>query len=307
MNERVTEGNRSRRERLHEIIFEADTASGKLFDVFLFAAIVLSVAVVTLESVETIRERHGSALRVAEWIFTILFTVEYGLRLYAVRQPWGYARSFFGVVDLLSVLPTYLSLLVGGAQSLVVIRALRLLRIFRILKVARYVSEMDALVRALRASRAKIAVFLLTVLTLVLIMGTAMYVIEGQESGFTSIPRGMYWAVVTVTTVGYGDLAPRSWLGQGVAAAAMMRAPERATTQTPSTASTAPPSCSRYGDWLRSQQGTVPVPSEDHPDLSGGTPPAPPQPTGRNAGGPASRPAGFTADPRPVFTPRWET
>jgi voltage-gated potassium channel len=222
MNERVTEGNRSRREQLHEIIFEADTASGKLFDFFLLAAIVLSVVVVTLESVEAIRERYGLALRVAEWIFTILFTVEYGLRLYAVRKPWGYARSFFGVVDLLAVLPTYLSLLIGGAQGLMVIRALRLLRIFRILKVARYVSEMDALVRALRASRAKIAVFLLTVLTLVLIMGAAMYVIEGHESGFTSIPRGMYWAVVTVTTVGYGDLAPRSWLGQAVAAAAMI-------------------------------------------------------------------------------------
>jgi len=212
----------SGRERLHEVIFEADTAGGKAFDVALLLTIVLSVAVVILESVEVVATRYGGALRVAEWVFTLLFTVEYLLRLAAVRRPIAYARSFFGIVDLLAVLPTYLSLVVGGAQSLMVIRALRLLRIFRVLKVARYVGEVNALVRALRASRAKITVFLLTVLTLVLILGTAMYVIEGKESGFTSIPRGIYWAIVTVTTVGYGDLAPRTWLGQAVAAAAMV-------------------------------------------------------------------------------------
>ena len=184
--------------------------------------IVLSVAVVMLESVEPVAERHGKVLRAAEWIFTALFSIEYVLRLIAVRRPLAYAKSFFGIVDLLAVLPTYLSLIVGGAQSLMVIRALRLLRIFRVLKIARYVGELNALVRALRASRTKISVFLLTILTLVLIMGTAMYVIEGKQSGFTSIPRGMYWAIVTVTTVGYGDLAPRTWLGQVVAATAMV-------------------------------------------------------------------------------------
>jgi voltage-gated potassium channel len=211
-----------RRERLHEIIFEADTTAGKAFDVGLLVTIVLSVLVVLLESVESVAARHGGALRAAEWAFTILFSVEYVLRLIAVRRPLAYARSFFGLVDLLAVLPTYLSLLVGGAQSLMVIRALRLLRVFRVLKVARYVGEVNALVRALRASREKITVFLLVVLTLVLIMGAAMYVIEGKESGFTSIPRSIYWAIVTVTTVGYGDLAPRTWLGQAVAAAAMV-------------------------------------------------------------------------------------
>jgi voltage-gated potassium channel len=215
-------GRSTGRERVHEIIFEADTVAGKAFDVALLAAIVLSVAVVILESVESVRERHGPALRAAEWVFTLLFTVEYVLRLVAVRRPFAYARSYYGVVDLLAVLPTYLSVVVGGAQSLMVIRALRLLRIFRVLKISRYVGEVNSLVRALRASRAKIAVFLLCVLTIVLIMGAAMYVIEGKESGFTSIPRGMYWAIVTVTTVGYGDLAPRTWLGQAVAAAAMV-------------------------------------------------------------------------------------
>jgi len=214
--------NESRRERLHEIIFEADTPAGKAFDVALLVSIVLSVAAVILESVEPVAQRFGTILRVAEWVFTILFSIEYVLRLASVRRPLAYATSFFGVVDLLAVLPTYLSLLIGGAQSLLVIRALRLLRIFRILKFARYVGEIDSLVRALRASAAKIVVFLFVVLTLVLIMGSAMYVIEGHESGFTSIPRGMYWAIVTITTVGYGDIAPRSWLGQAVASAAMI-------------------------------------------------------------------------------------
>ena len=210
------------RAAMHEIIFEADTPSGKLFDLALLVAIVLSVAAVVLESVEVIGARHGRLLRVAEWVFTVLFTIEYVLRLLSVRRPLAYARSFFGLVDLLAILPTYVSLLVVGAQSLLVIRALRLLRIFRVLKAARYVSEVTALVRALRASAAKIVVFLFTVMTIVLIMGAAMYVVEGKESGFTSIPRGMYWAIVTVTTVGYGDIAPRTWFGQLLAALAMV-------------------------------------------------------------------------------------
>ena len=210
------------REQLHEIIFEADTPGGKAFDVALLVTIVLSVLAVILESVGAIAERHGPMLRVAEWGFTLLFTVEYVLRLLSVRKPRRYARSFMGVVDLLAVIPTYLSLFVAGAQSLLVIRALRLLRIFRILKVARYLREITALVAAIRATQAKITVFLMVVLTLALIMGTLMYVVEGEASGFTSIPRAMYWAIVTVTTVGYGDIAPTTIGGQIIAAAAMI-------------------------------------------------------------------------------------
>ena len=207
---------------MHEIIFEADTPAGKAFDVALLVTISLSVVAVMLESVSQFESRHGPLLRAAEWTFTVIFTVEYVLRLICVRRPVRYAFSFFGIVDLLSVLPAYLSLLLPGAQSLLVIRALRLLRIFRVFKAARYIREVSALVSAIRATRAKITVFLASVLTLVLIIGTAMYVIEGAEAGFTSIPRGMYWAIVTVTTVGYGDIAPRSVFGQAVAAVVMV-------------------------------------------------------------------------------------
>jgi voltage-gated potassium channel len=215
-------GRRSWREQLHEVIFEADTPSGKAFDVVLLLAIVLSVTAVVLDSVTEVRERYGNLLRAAEWVFTVLFTIEYVFRLITVRRPLRYATSFLGIVDLLAVLPTYLSLFVTGTQSLLVIRALRLLRIFRVFKVARYLHEMTSLINALRNSRFKIAVFLLTVAATVLIMGTAMYVIEGEQSGFTSIPRGVYWAIVTVTTVGYGDIAPQTVAGQIVASIAMV-------------------------------------------------------------------------------------
>ena len=210
------------RHELHEIIFEADTPAGKLFDVVLLVMIVLSVAAVVLESIAAVRARYGTALRVSEWVFTGLFTVEYLVRLVSVRRPWRYATSFFGLVDLLAILPTYLSLILPGAQSLLAVRALRLLRVFRVFKLARYLGEVKALIDALRATRAKIAVFLATVLTLALIMGAAMYVIEGEENGFTSIPRGLYWAIVTITTVGYGDISPHTYLGQAVAAMAMI-------------------------------------------------------------------------------------
>lgn len=210
------------RARLHEIIFEAETPAGKAFDVALLIAILLSVLVVVLESVPEIRQEYGPELVAAEWFFTILFTIEYILRLLAVRHPLSYAKSFFGVVDLMAVLPTYLSLLFSGTQALAVVRALRLLRIFRVFKIARYLHELTSLVTAVKATRAKIAVFLLTVLILVLIVGTGMYVVEGEESGFDSIPRGVYWAIVTVTTVGYGDIAPRTLWGQGLASAAMI-------------------------------------------------------------------------------------
>ncbi len=212
------------REKLHEVIFEADTPLGKAFDVMLLVAIMVSVLIVVLESVEAIGSRFGPQLVILEWVFTGLFTLEYVLRLIAVRSPTAYARSFFGVVDVLAVLPTFASLLVPGAQSLLVIRALRLLRIFRVFKVARYLGELTVLIRAIRATKAKITVFLLVMMTMVLIMGAGMYVIEGSQpgTGFTSIPRGIYWAIVTLTTVGYGDIAPQTRMGQMVAAVAMI-------------------------------------------------------------------------------------
>jgi voltage-gated potassium channel len=210
------------RRRLHEIIFEADTPAGKAFDVALFALIGLSLMAVVLESVPSIRSRHGELLRSVEWIITGLFTIEYGLRLASVRIPLAYAFSFFGVVDLLAVLPTYASVIFSGAQSLLVIRVLRLLRIFRVLKLGRYVGESELLWEAVRASRRKIEVFLFTVLTVVVVVGASMYVIEGEENGFVSIPTAMYWAIVTMTTVGYGDLAPQTTLGRALAALLMI-------------------------------------------------------------------------------------
>jgi len=210
------------RARLHEVLFEADTAAGRAFDVLLLWCIVISVVVVLLESVASVHGRYGWLLRTAEWVFTILFTVEYVLRLASVGRPLRYAISFYGVVDLLAIVPTYLSVLLPGAQTLLVIRALRLLRVFRVLKVARFLEESRVLGQALRASRHKIAVFLGTVLTLVLILGTLMYLIEGEASGFDSIPRGIYWAIVTLTTVGYGDIAPTTVPGQMLASIVMI-------------------------------------------------------------------------------------
>ncbi|MCK4306217.1 MAG: ion transporter [Candidatus Eisenbacteria sp.] len=210
------------RSKIHEVIFEADTPSGKTFDVLLLFLIVLSVCAVILESVAPIRQSHGRVLRIAEWGFTGLFTIEYILRLVSVGRPHRYALSFFGLVDLLAIAPTYLSLLVAGTQSLVVIRALRLLRVFRVLKLAQYVGASRMLEAALRASARKIVVFLGAVLTLVLIIGALMYLIEGEENGFTSIPQSIYWAIVTMTTVGYGDLAPGTVLGRILASAVMI-------------------------------------------------------------------------------------
>ena len=210
------------RKKTHEIIFEADTPAGKFFDVALLVLIAASVAAVSLESVASIEANIGPALRVAEWVFTGLFTVEYVLRLLCVRSPTRYARSFFGIVDLLAILPSYLSLFAPGAQSLQVVRALRLLRAFRVFKLAHFLGEVDVLLSALRESRNKVLVFVATVLTIVVIMGSLMYLIEGEASGFDSIPRGMYWAIVTVTTVGYGDIAPQTLLGQMAASGLMI-------------------------------------------------------------------------------------
>jgi voltage-gated potassium channel len=213
---------KSRRVRLHEIIFEADTPAGKRFDVALLWAILLSLATVMLESVSSIKAQYGDLLRGLEWFFTGLFTVEYALRIFCVARPARYMTSFFGLVDLLSILPTYLSFFIAGTQSLLVIRALRLLRVFRVLKLTQYVGEAQVLTAALRASRPKITVFMGVVMTSVIIVGTAMYLIEGEKSGFDSIPRAMYWAIVTMTTVGYGDIAPQTVAGQTLAALLMI-------------------------------------------------------------------------------------
>jgi voltage-gated potassium channel len=210
------------RARGHEIIYEADTPAGKLFDVALLLAIVVSVAVVMLDSIGPVRARWGGWLTAAEWFFTVLFTVEYVFRLLCVGRPLAYARSFFGVVDLLAVLPTYASLLVPQTQFLLAIRILRVLRVFRVLKLVSFLGEAERLLAALRASWRKIAVFLFAVLTIVVLFGALMYVLEGAENGFTSIPRAVYWAIVTLTTVGYGDISPGTPLGQAVAALIMI-------------------------------------------------------------------------------------
>ena len=210
------------RNRLHEIIFEADTPEGKLFDVLLILSIVISVILVMLDSVSSIRQSYGTLLYIGEWLFTIFFSIEYLLRLFSVGRPMAYATSFFGIVDLMAVLPTYFSIFLPGTQYLLVIRILRVLRIFRVLKLVQYLSEARQLGQALRASSRKIIVFLFTVLNLVIIFGAIMYVIEDNETGFTSIPQSVYWAIVTLTTVGYGDISPQTAIGQTIAAIIMI-------------------------------------------------------------------------------------
>ena len=207
---------------LHEVIFEADTPAGKGFDVLLIVSILASVAVVMLDSLSAVRLDYGTQLYAIEWFFTLIFTTEYILRLMCIGRPLKYAVSFYGVVDLLAIIPTYLSLFLPGSQYLLVIRILRILRIFRILKLVPYLGEARRLMKALRASGRKIAVFIYTVLTLVVIFGSLMYVIEGGGNGFTSIPRSIYWAIVTLTTVGYGDISPTTILGQTLASIVMI-------------------------------------------------------------------------------------
>ncbi|QQS35996.1 MAG: ion transporter [Ignavibacteriales bacterium] len=207
---------------LYEIIFEADTPAGKWFDIVLLWAILLSVLVVFLESIAEIRLAYGNTFYYLEWFFTILFTVEYTLRIISTNKPLRYVLSFYGVIDLLAILPTYLSLVFTGSQYLLVIRVLRLLRVFRILKLTHFLRQAAILKKALMASRGKIAVFLFTVLILVVVIGAVMYVIEGPENGFTSIPFSMYWAIVTMTTVGYGDVSPQTPLGQVFASIVMI-------------------------------------------------------------------------------------
>lgn len=218
----VPEGLPPWRAKINEIIFGAETFAGKMFDIVLIVAIVISVASVLADSVASLNARYGHIYYWVEWFFTILFTIEYALRLISVKRPARYAFSFYGLVDLFSIIPTYVSLLIPGASSLLVIRVLRILRIFRVLKLMPYVGEAELMIRAIRQSRRKIFVFLYTVLTLVIVFGAIMYLIEGPEHGFTSIPQSMYWAIVTLTTVGYGDIAPQTFAGQFVAAGIMV-------------------------------------------------------------------------------------
>lgn len=207
---------------VEEVIFGVETRWGKQFDVLLLWAILASLLAIMLESVPAFRDQHSALLHSIEWVFTIFFTIEYGLRLWSAKEPKKYAFSFLGIVDLLAIIPTYLSLIVVGSQFLLVIRAIRLLRVFRILKLVRYLKGAEMLVIAMRASKEKIFVFLTAVITMAVILGTLMYLIEGGEHGFDSIPRSIYWSIVTLTTVGYGDITPSTTLGQFVAALIMI-------------------------------------------------------------------------------------
>jgi voltage-gated potassium channel len=218
----MREQKRTLKEKLYEIIFGVDTPLGKLFDVLLLWAILISVLGVVCESVAGLRAEYGTLLKGIEWTFTILFTIEYFLRLYSSPRPWNYAKSFFGLIDLLAILPMYVSFFFVYSSSFLVVRGLRLLRIFRILKIGRFIRELDILINALKAVRVRIFVFIGSVLTLVIIIGALMYVIEGESHGFMSIPRSMYWAIVTLTTVGYGDMTPQTVLGQTLSSVVML-------------------------------------------------------------------------------------
>ncbi len=210
------------RRKIHEIIFEAETPLGKNFDIILFGAIIFSVIIVMLDSVEGINQQAGHIFYILEWVLTILFTFEYLLRIYSVKRPWKYIFSFYGVIDFLSIIPTYISLFLVGSHYFIVLRILRLLRIFRVLKLVRYVGAANTLAFAIKSSRGKIVVFFEVVLTIVVIIGSIMYLVEGPENGFTSIPVSIYWAIVTITTVGYGDIAPQTIMGQSLASLLMI-------------------------------------------------------------------------------------
>lgn len=210
------------RKKLHEIIYEADTPSGKLFDVILLIAILASIVLVMLESINSFDEKYHTFLNISEWVITILFSLEYIARIISVKKPLKYILSFYGIIDLLSTIPKYLSLMLAGTHALVALRALRLLRVFRILKLARYLGASNQLANAIKASRAKIAVFLFAVVIASIIFGTIMYLVEGEEHGFTNIPKSVYWCIVTLTTVGFGDIAPETPLGQLIATVIMI-------------------------------------------------------------------------------------
>jgi voltage-gated potassium channel len=210
------------RTRLHQVIFGTDTPEGKLFDIILMLFIALSVMVVFVDSLTEYHDRWGRYLYMAEWFFTIVFTLEYFLRIISIRKPMSYIFSFYGLIDLLSFLPTYISLFVMGGQFLIILRVFRLLRIFRVLKLGRYLWASRYMMVAVRNSRHKIAVFLWFVIIIVVIMGTVMYLVEGPENGFLNIPISIYWAVVTLTTVGYGDISPQTGLGKAIASVIMI-------------------------------------------------------------------------------------
>ena len=208
--------------RAYRVIYESDTAAGRRFDQIIVAAILISVAIVMADSVQAWHARHRASFATAEWFFTLLFTVEYIARLATVDRPLRYARSFFGIVDLIAVLPTYLALFVPGLHALIDVRILRLLRIFRIFRLTEYVAEYQVLLEALSASRRKILVFLSAVLMVALILGTLLYVVEGPEHGFTDIPTSVYWAITTITTVGFGDITPKTDFGRLIASVIML-------------------------------------------------------------------------------------
>lgn len=214
--------NTSWKHRLHEIIYEADTKGGRIFDVVLFIAILASIVLVMLESVESFDKKYHNFLNISEWVITILFSFEYVARIVSIKKPLKYVFSFYGMIDLLSTIPKYLSFILLGSHNLAALRALRLLRVFRILKLARYIGASNRLLVALRASKAKIGVFLFFLVIICIILGTVMYMIEGAENGFNSIPRSVYWAIVTLTTVGYGDIAPGTPVGQFIASIIMI-------------------------------------------------------------------------------------
>lgn len=208
--------------KLRTIIFGFDTRAGKLFDVVLIIAILCSLLAVMLDSVQHIHQNYGHVLRTSEWVFTIIFTLEYIARVYSAKKPLKYIFSFYGIVDLLSTIPTYLTLFIDGGETLLMLRTFRLMRIFRIFKLGHYVRGSEILVRAVLDNRGKIIAFLTAILTAVIIIGTLMYIIEGSENGFTSIPRSIYWAIVTVTTVGFGDISPQTTTGQFLASVLML-------------------------------------------------------------------------------------
>jgi voltage-gated potassium channel len=208
--------------RLHEIIYESNTPAGKAFDVGLLIAIFTSIAVVMLDSVQSYHDKYGETFFVLEWIFTVVFTIEYVLRLICIKRPLSYMFSLLGIIDLIALVPSFLSIFFAGAQSLLVFRALRLLRIFRIFKLGHFLTEIQFLSTALKGSVRKISIFLLTVLMLTVILGSIMYLVEQRENGFSNIPESIYWAIVTITTVGYGDISPVTPLGKFVASVVML-------------------------------------------------------------------------------------
>jgi voltage-gated potassium channel len=210
------------RHSLYQIIYQANTPAGRSFDIALMILILASVLTITLDSVAEINQKYGDELSAAEWLFTILFTLEYILRIFCIHKPIKYIGSFYGVIDLISILPSYLSLFLPGAHYLLVIRVLRVLRVFRVLKLVRFINQANLLVNALRASRLKITIFMFTISTLLIVFGSAMYLIEGPENGFTNIPVSIYWSVVTLTTVGFGDITPKTDLGRAASAVVMI-------------------------------------------------------------------------------------